>query len=256
MGKMKSMSENLVHLMSSNVQYQVFAVGEVLKGAGIPFMIRESSPTTAFTGDSGPLGNQEFLVPPDRLKEAKEVLCANGIVCEVSEHLLHRALDEIVAPILKGTSRDLGRLIHFIEVNNKETVRALLESALAIPGGPELIEDLFFSIDRPEDEVCLRTLARVLGPRAGNSFYDRLKEVMSTGPKDSRIALLSVVPELPAVLERVEALAIGLRDPSVEVREAAGEALFALGRGDHGYEPEAPEDAREEAIRKFLAASK
>jgi hypothetical protein len=249
---MEENGENLVHLAASGSQFQKFAIEEALKAAGIAYAIRDHGAPKVYTGE-GMLLYQEFVVPESRLQEAKDALCANGIVCEVSEHLLRRALEEIVKPIMGCLDPDLSRLTHFVEVNNKETVKALFQEALKLEGGRGLLDDLFFRIDRPEDIPCLRTLARVLGPEADAAFWARLEEMMRSGEDQPRLALLEVLPELPEIRRRAEILAIALRDPSLEIRDTASEALFALGKGDYGYNPEDPEDERESAIANFLA---
>jgi hypothetical protein len=246
------MEENYVPLTTASGPFQKFAIEESLKAADIPYTIREQGGPTAIIGSSTPLISQEFLVPPERLQEAKDTLCASGIVCEVSERLLRRAIEEIVKPLFGASNPDLSRLTHFIEVNNKETVKALLEAVLEEDGGLALLENVFFRLDHTEDVPSLRTLARVLGPKAGQHFLERLRNVMATGKTEERLAVLEIIPELPDSTARAHVLAMGLRDPDFQVREAGGEALFALGKGDFGYEPDAPEDEREAAIADFL----
>jgi hypothetical protein len=247
------MEENFVHLTSSGGPFQTFVIEEALKAAGIPYTILDRTPAKAIIGGLA-LENEEFTVPAGRLEEAKDVLCGNGIVCEVSERLLRRSLEEIVMPLLRGEVRDQGRLVRFMEVNNKETVRALVDATLALPGGQELLTDIFFSLDRKEDAAALRSMARALASKVDDLFLDRLKEAVSTRHKDARMALLEAIPEFHDVPGRAEVLAIALADPDIEVREAAAEALFALKRGDYGYEPDAPEEQRAQAIRRFLAS--
>jgi hypothetical protein len=246
------MEQNLVPLTATSGSYQKYLIEEVLKGAEIPFAVQERGGLTAWLGKEAPTIFLEFLVPLERLQEAKEILCGNGIVCEVSERLLGRALDEIVKPLLGSSDRDLDRLARFFEVNNKETVKALVELTLEQPGGRPLLEDLFFRLARTEDLNPLRVLARVLGPKADARFFGRLVEEMGSGRKESELAILEVLPELPDTRERTEALAKALRDPILEVREAAGEALYSLGKGDFGYDPTSPAEDRETSIKDFL----
>jgi len=249
---MPAMGKDLVPFTTSSSPYLQFAIEETLKGAGIPYAIRDyGGPPKAFA--TGRLLFQEYLVPANRLQEAKDVLCANGIVCDVSERLLRRAIDEIVKPLMQESDRDLSRLARFIEVNNKETVKALFEQVLREEGGQQLLEDLFFQINRLEDLACLRTLARVLGPHADAAFNGRLMEVLATGSIQARLALIEVLPELPSTRSRAEAIAHALRDPQLEIRDAGAEAVFALGKGNFGYDPEGPEEERESAIDDFLA---
>ncbi len=246
------MEMNLVPLTTAGNQYQISLISEVLQGAGIPFTMRDSAALSALGVGTTPLTSKQILVPQDRLQEAKDVLCAGGIVCEVSERLLTRALEEIVDPLLEAGDPDLDRLRRFIQVNNKDTSRALMEATLEKPGGPELLENLFFKLDQSDDVACLRALARALGSKVSGDFFERLKESLSAGTVEKRIALLETIPDLPNRPDRADALAVALRSTSSKIRDAAGEALFALGLGDFGYEAEGPPDEREEAITKFL----
>src|SRR5262245_28174003 len=147
------MDKSLVALTTASGPYQESLIGETLKSAGIPYTtINKPGPGTAIQvlqlGATPAFLATEFQVPPERLQEAKELLCSNGIVCEVSERLLNRALEEIVAPLLDDPDRDLQGLVRFVDINNRETVKALLQAALRRDGGRRLVEDLFFAVAR------------------------------------------------------------------------------------------------------------
>src|SRR5574341_89021 len=235
--------------------YQRGLIGSILDQAGIEYRVKDSlAPDPVLLAlTAEPILGDEVWVPAGRLPEAKDVLCANGIVCEVSERLLRRSLDEIVVPLLGAKDRDLDRLIRFVQINNKETVRALFEATLKEEGGQAIIEDLFFQLAaEPEDARDLRILARVLKDRITPAFWERFLSEATGDLTDVRLALLEVLNELPLSTQRVEALVRGLRDPDDDIRDAASEALFALHHTDFGYDPEAPENEREEAIEKFL----
>ena len=252
------MEDKFVLLTKSTGPYQKFLIEDSLKNEGIPFMIRETGAPTAIFGDDQAVVGQEFLVAPDRLQDAKDILCACGIVCEVSGRLLSRAYDEIVKPILIGPNsrvgpeKDLSRLMHFIEVNNKETSHALLELVIKEEGGLALLEELFFALAKAGNVPSLRILARVLAPAADRKLFGLLKDAMESGTKEERITLLEIFSDIPNTSARSEALAQALRDPALEIRDAAGEALFALGKGDFGYKADGPGEERESAIRDFL----
>jgi hypothetical protein len=246
------MEKNLVSLTNTQNPYQQSIIEAILREAEIPFTVRDGAAPTAYLGTVGPLTFQQFFVPPERLQEAKEILCANGVVCEVSPHLLSRSLEEIVKPLLASQERQLDRLARFVEINNKETVRALSEAVLKESGGCELLEELFFFLARNGSSVALRTLARSLHQKMNAGFGDRFQAELAHGEKKTRLALLEVLPELPPSRDRARALASALRDRDGEIREAASEALFGLGLKDFGYDPEDPPAEREAAVKEFL----
>ncbi len=245
-------------LATAQGPYQRTMMEEILKEAGIAFEIRSRAAMQHLllnAPNPGVWSAEEFWVSAERLQEAKDTLCAHGIVCEVSERLLHRSIDEIVRPLLGVKGCDLDRLVRFVRINNKETVRALFEATLKEKGGPELLEDLFFKLAaEPEGSRDLRILARALKDEVRDGFWERFLPVALGSAKETQIALLAVLQELPESRQRIDALVDALRDPDGEIREAASEALFALHQQDFGYEPENPEDEREEAIEKFLRA--
>jgi hypothetical protein len=251
---MAPMSTPFAALTVTTNALQRAIIEEVLRTVGVPFELAGRADTNAALGAAGPDGPAEFRVPVEKLQETKELLCAHGIVCEVSERLLRRALDEIVKPLLKSSERDLERLVYFAGVNSKETLRALFDATLLEPGGDELLSELFFLLARERSEgLC--TLARALRGRAGAGFSDRYHSELTTGPKDVRIELLGALPELPPSRWRLEALAEALFERDGEIRAAASEALFAMGGGACGYDPDDPPAEREAAVRQLLAGS-
>ncbi len=244
------MEQNYVLLTTAANSFQKSLIEEILRNSGIPFLTLNSDPMAAL-GASGLLVGEQFRVPPDRLQEAKDVLCANGVVCEVSGRLLNRSLDEIVKPLLGNRERDLSRLLRFVEVNNKETVRALFEATLKEQGGSDLLEDLFFLMAR-QGAAGLKILARAVRPKMNAAFADRFHSEGTLGEKSLRLTLLDVLPELPPTYQRLQVLAAALRDRDSELREAASEALFAAEEDDHGYDPSDPPAEREAAVQKLL----
>src|SRR5262245_39007501 len=138
----------LVLLVTSSNPLQQALITETLNESDIPFETRREGPAVALmTGGIGFMGFEQFLVPDDRLREAKDALCAQGIVCDVSERLLRRTLDEVVRPLLEATGpRDLERLAYLSDINNKETVRAIYDAVAKEPGGPQLLVELFFQL--------------------------------------------------------------------------------------------------------------
>ncbi len=252
-----------VKLTSSSNPLQQSLVEEVLKDEDIPFEVREQAWLNTILGAGNPMGFREFLVPEDRLQEAKDALCGNGIVCDVSERMLRRSLDEIVRPLLEARphgegegegKRDLCRLAYFVGINNKETVRALFEAVRKEKGGEDLLEDLFFHLAR-EDSFALRILARVLHEGKASESGSRFLSEWASAEKEARARLLDVLPELPASHWRLEVVVEGLRDGDPDVRAAAGEALYTIRHGDDcGYDPDAPEAEREEAIEQVKKA--
>jgi hypothetical protein len=245
------MEQNYVVLTTSTNPFQKTVIEEILKAAEIPFRIQEN-PTApkAILGAASPLAIDQFQVPAQMLQQAKDALCAQGVLCEVSERLLRRCMEEIVKPLLPGVERDLGRLKRFVEVNNKETVRALFEAVLKEGAGRDLLEELFFEMAR-EGASGLALLAQALQPRMNAAFREKFQSEATLGPKPVRLTLLGVISELPADATRTQTLAAAMRDRDADIREAASEALFSIGI-DPGYDPEDPPAEREAAVQKLL----
>jgi hypothetical protein len=240
-----------VPLTVSTNPLQKILIEGALKAAGIPFSQHDGPAPTVILGQDNPISCLEFRVDPERLQEAKDVLCAAGIVCDVSERLLRRTLDEVVKPLLESRERELGRLLHLVEVNNKETVAALFEATLELAGGRELLEELFFAMAR-EGLGRILILARALRDRTTAGFDDRFQAEAIHGDRETRISLLGTVQEFPASYWQASVLGAALLDRDSEIRDSGSEALFALKGEDCGYDPEAPPAEREEAVQALL----
>jgi hypothetical protein len=220
----------LVPLIQTSGPFLKSAVEGILRDAGIIYTIRDHFGPVPIIPQHAAIVGQTFEVPPDRLQEAKDLLCANGILCEVSNRLLQRALESIVKPLLeKSGDRDLSRLSHFVEVNNRETAQALLKAVLDLPGGNELLDELFFALVEEEDRTGLHRLARVLGPRSHQTFHERLRRDMEGFSPQRQTAILDVIQEFPDNSFRLEIINAGLHSLEPEVQEAAEEAAYSLG---------------------------
>jgi len=253
------MSATYVKLTGSSNPVQQSLIEEILKGEGIPFEVREAAWLNTILGPTNPLGTREFFVPSDKLQEAKDILCGHSVVCDVSERMLKRSMDEIVRPLLQKRresgpteEQSLERLAYFAGINNKETVNALFDATLKEEGGEALLEDLFFDLAQ-DDSGALRILARHLREADAARFGGRFNTTMTLVPNEVRIRLLDVLSEFPPSRWRLTALLGGLRDGDADVRAAAGEALFSIRHGeDCGYDPDAPEEEREQVIERLL----
>ncbi len=244
------MSDPYVVLTRATHPVQKSLIEQILKAEGIPFNCVDNALSVIF-GGSLPMGYQEFQVPSARLQEAKDALCAGGVVCEVSHRLLNRTLEEVIAPLLQSDQRDHERLAHLVEINNKETVHALFEKTLELEGGRELLEDLFFELARKSSPGLL-VLARSLAGGATSEFLSRYAEEAISGDKQSRMALLEVLREIPSNYLRRRVLAVALTDADFDIRDAASEALYSMTESSCGYAPEDPPEKRSAAVEKIL----
>ena len=248
-----SMVSDFAALTTTTGPVQKFLIEDVLRDAGIPFSIQENITPNTILGATNPVNFFAYRVPADRLQEAKDQLCANGVLCEVSGRLLKRSIQEIVFPLLDQDrqDRDLGRLVYVVGINNKETVRALFDVTTEYDGGIELLEDLFFEIAQ-QGAAHLLSLARVLSENSTEDFESRFRSEATASVPQNRIALLEVLPEFSIGPWQSQVLQESLLNADGEVREAAGEALFTLGIDDYGYEPQAPVAEREEAVDRIF----
>jgi hypothetical protein len=247
-------TDHFVPLTRSGNPVQQSILRDALTEAGIPFLSTGELGPMALFGAVNPIDYVEFRVPPERLQEAKDLLCSQGIVCDVSERLLRRSLEEVVIPLLNRKDRDLERLLYLARINNKETVAALYESTRVLVGGAELLEDLFFAMAR-SGEGNLLILARALVGSTTESFGPRFLQEATSEGKETRMALLDVAAAFGAQAWILRSVAAGLLDPDPEVRDQAGEALFAVEGKDYGYDPEGPEPERQAAVARLLEAT-
>ena len=244
------MSDSYVVLTRATHPVQKTLIEQILKAEGIHFNCEDYALSVIF-GGSLPMGYHEFQVPFGRLQEAKDALCAGGVVCEVSQRLLKRTLEEVIEPLLQTDERDYERLTHLVEINNKETVHALFERTLELEGGRELLEDLFFALAR-ESRPGLLTLARSLADGASSEFLQRYAEEATSADKQSRMALLEVLREIPSSYVHQRVMAVALTDADFDLRDAASEALYSLTESSWGYDPEDPPEKRFAAVEKIL----
>jgi hypothetical protein len=105
---MVSMRDDQVRLTTAAGPVEAAAIEAVLREAGIPFTTQELDGLTVLVMTKVPLSNLEFRVPSDRRQEAADLLCANDILCEVSERLLQRTFEEVVTPLLGVADPDLA----------------------------------------------------------------------------------------------------------------------------------------------------
>ena len=252
---MPSTYEHLV-FVEDNIQKSI--VEQSLEAAKVPWLCKTPGVPSAILGESyGAIHAVEFQVPGERLEEARDILCSAGLVCRVSDRLLARTLEEIVEPLLASSpeERKWNRLTHALSINNRETVRALLRATREKPGGQALLEQLFFELAR-ENSGELRLLIAVLREDTSDAFDKRFLAVGIEGEPNTRAAIIDALPEWIAdgkfhLAERpdeIEILCRGLLDPNATVRDAASEALFSYGIDDRGYEPDADEAARVQAV--------
>ena len=246
------MAQKHVRLTLSANPLQRSLIEQFLKDGEVPFSTRDGPGPDVILGQMNPVGHLEFLVPEDRLQEAKDLLCAHGIACDVSERLLNRCLEEIVKPLLDTPAGDLSRLVRFVQINNKETVRALFEATLRFDGGRPLLENLLFQSAREGLTGPLTSLARTLGEGATESFAKRFHAEALGGEKATRLALLDVLPQFAAIPWRSAVLRDALLHDDFDVRDAASEALFTIREGDCGYDPEASPEEREAIVNEVL----
>ena len=247
----------LAVLARSSDPVQQSLIKDILDEAGIPFLCAEHlGAVSAYMGDYVATDYAEIRVPPEQLQQAKDLLCSNGVLCDVSERLLHRTLEEVVKPLLGQQDRDLRRLLHLATVNNKETLAAIYDATGALEGGPELLEDLFFEMARA-GQGNLALFARAISSKATAAFGDRFLQEVKAGQKEVRLALLDVAGCFKKTCSwMLESVATALADPDEEIRDAAGEALFAVQGTDYGYDPQGPQEEREEAITRFRKATR
>jgi len=234
--------------------YTLGLVRSILEDRGIAYRTLERgvSPTVW-----GMPGHSDFasmyvqvLVETERLEEAKQLLCEHDIICDVSERLRARGFQSIAAPLLSGESDDLDRLARYLRVNNKATVHAILEDIRTAQGGGHLLLRLLFHLLGRDEGVTLGRLARFLNEHPPGATREVIAARLPVIDTEARRDLAAALEHLPAI--DPDGILIGLlRDPDASVREAAIEALFALHGDDLGYEPDASEEDREAAIRRW-----
>ena len=228
-------------------------IEDILQGEEIPFRLKDSSIPAIF-GTHSPVGTLTFEVAEGDLQRAKDSLCAQGVVCDVSERLLRRTLDEVVKPLVNGEGGDPSRLHHLLSINNKETVRALYEQTFELPKGREFLENLFFELAAGEDSAGLPILARVLAAEPSAGFLKRYGTAGVEGNEPERVSLLDALPGFSLPDLQLELLSPALLDASLTIREAGSEALFSIVAGvvHYDYDPEGDAESRTAFVQTEL----
>ena len=246
------MSDPYVLLTRAGHSVQKSLIEQILRTEGIAFDCVDRS-MSVILGSNPPMGYQEFRVSPESLQQAKDALCAGGVVCEVSHRLLNRTIEEVVEPLLESDSRVYNHLVHLIEINNKETVDAIFQRTVQLEGGRELLEDLFFELARLSS-FGLLSLARSLGDEASFGFLQRYQESAIAGDKQTRMALLGVLHDFSSRELHRRVMAVVLTDADFDIRDAAAEALLSLTESDCDYDPNGPPHERMRVVERILGS--
>ena len=117
-------------------------------------------------------------------------------------------------------------------------------------GGVALLEDTFFDL-AADGAARLRDLARVLAreePGRETEFARRLATAAIDGDVDTRLSILGVLSLFARWGIPWPILQPALADTDADIRDAASEVLFELEIDDCGYEPDASEAERRDAI--------
>ncbi len=265
------MSDPYVLLTRAGHSVQKSLIEQILRTEGIAFDCVDRS-MSVILGSNPPMGYQEFRVSPERLHEAKDALCAGGVVCEVSHRLLNRTIEEVIEPLLESDSRVFNHLVQLIEINNKETVHAIFQRTFQLEGGRELLENLFFELARTSS-AGLFALARALGGSSGGSFdrsfdgsfdgsfggtsfgfLQRYQESAIAGDKQTRMALLGVLHDFASRELHRRVMAVALTDSDFDIRDAAAEALLSLTESACDYDPTDPPHDRLRVVERILGS--
>lgn len=245
-------------LVATSNPVQQSIIEKALQDEGIGYSLRESASPNVILGQADPLHYVEFYVPPERLQDAKDLLCASDIVCDVSERLLARCMKSLVPPLLqlrRAADRDYSRLQRFVELNNRETVVAIYAATLELEGGQDLLEDFFFHLLSSGSAAIVR-LARALSQRSGVSVSDafgrRFEAIGLSGEREARLQLLEVAADFAGPSWQSAVLRAALLDEDFEIRDVAGEALFAATGDDRGYDPRDPPEQREQMVQDIF----
>lgn len=245
-------------LVATSHPVQQSIIEKALRNEGIQYSIRESSSPNVILGQADPMHYVEFYVPAEQLQDAKDLLCASDIVCDVSERLLSRCMESLVPPLLqirRSADRDFSRLEYFVEVNNKETVLAIYAATLEREGGQDLLEDFFFHLLANGSSAIVR-LARALGSKSGVSVSDefgrRFEAIGLSQEREPRLQLLEVAPDFAGVPWQSVVLQAALLDDDFEIRDVASESLFSATGEDGGYDPGDPPEERERVVREIF----
>jgi len=168
--------------------------------------------------------------------------------------LFRHLFDTIARPLISGAEEDYGRLIRFVELNDEETNQSLFGEILAVRGGREVLENLFFTMAR-DQKPGLRVLGRVLTSDTTASFGDRFQSEIRLGEKSPCLGLISALPEFMSHSWGRSVLAATLLDRDSDIRDGASQTLFALMGEDCGYDPTDPPAEREAMVQEILGAA-
>lgn len=95
-------------------------------------------------------------------------------------------------------------------------------------------------------------LGSSLADDATSEFLPRYAEEAISGDKQSRMALLEVLREIPSNYLHRRVMAVALTDADFDIRDAASEALYSLTESSCGYAPEDRPKKRFAVVEKIL----
>ncbi len=248
---------DLVTVYEGRSSYEVLVVRALLGAEDVP--TAAPTPTLEHLTSPGPI---EVGVPRELADRALRVLRERGVLPPEEardREDLGRIWARHVAPMLEGGGEPLARELALRD----EAFRRTLYEALARLGarGLDVVARLVFAFAARGPLGAAREAAAFLASREGQN-ETRLDLVRRLGALAETARAPEVALRVAAAVERFRALGLGLEAeralvPLLEhedagVRDEALEALYSLSGGQTlGYDPEAREGARREAVERW-----
>ena len=242
---------DLVKVFVAENAPQAGLVRSILEGVRIPVYIPSDIMRTIYLdvpiSDFG--DGLALEIPSACLERAHEVLCAAGIVCRAEPGEVDAVWREHVAPAVAKGAEGAADVVGMLDLNNK-AVTAQIAARIGEVDAP-FLEGVLLEACRQDKPRLAAALARALDVHDEGGLAGRVAEIPDGATRAVAATALAYLEEhTDAALRSLVQL---LEDGVEEVRDAAIEGLFSLVGEDFGFEPDAPPEERNDAVRRWKA---
>lgn len=244
----------LVSVISADSVLQAHFVKSMLEGSRIPTWIQGEFSHALWGGvDLWESKQGVHVVVSEKDEElARKVLCARGIVCQVTPGEVETLLQDHVLPAKRSGAEGIEKLIPILAMNKKEVLASVVRLVAEKEShGIRFLESVLAEAVEQGEEWLAARLADSLD---GMNISGLPKRLAAVSDGERRALAASVISRLRRLgRESLGTLVDLLEDPYLQVRNEAIEGLFAMTEQDYGYEPEAPPEERARAIEEWRA---
>ncbi len=245
----------LVAILFDSNDLMLHEYKSLLESAGIQAFVEGGMQEfSMFGANLRPFGSGPVLkVRKGQLEAAKQVLCENGVVCDVPEGGVARIIERVVQPILQSGSSDTTQLAALLDGVSKDFRELVFAEIQELEGGSGLLRGMLSaSVEQGMgSEAQRRDLAQALCRAHPQATCQALAELAALPATDSRVRLARTLGRF-AQPQAAHTLVSLLADAASDVRDEALESLFVLSRGkSFDFAPEADPAGTVEARNRW-----